>query len=145
MNALPRRAAALALFVLCGCGGINVAARSSVSPVLFGPVRTLGGTREARGATAPVFERVKLEVLHDYQFGGDLNGNAFGSTHQAAASQLDWEVALATNGNLARRVEVTSLSCGGFVMFWLFATWDHTWCDVEGEVKGPAVTPLLTP
>jgi len=132
-----------------GCSSITMTAANSINPVMFGPVRTLGAqmasgeTSRAKAGTVFLHSETVSASGGPY-FGGreSWSTNAFGdeekefdlSTRNGWKENLcwlDWKVVRATGEDSTRRVEVTSLRCGGFDFFVLFGLFYETSCEME--------------
>lgn len=151
----------LAAAVVCwlcaaGCATVTMTAANSINPVMFGSTRTLGtGTapRESSGvAGGTTFHHREstfgMAVFAGYggaDFGGsstDLAGDDEGGPDwiriraggDVNPVRLDWKVFRLTGENPARRVELTSIRCGGFNSFFLFGILTQNGCELEGVV-----------
>ncbi|HET9552859.1 MAG TPA: hypothetical protein VFP50_07815 [Anaeromyxobacteraceae bacterium] len=167
MSSLRTLAVTALAAALAGCysHGVVITAREAGSPVLLGPVRSLGGSgqRAAPLAPAAAADQVKLSLtafeglnikrpiatcpeglsprsskilFYGTPAAGDwATGNAC-----ALAAEAD-EITLATSGDAARRVELRSIECGGRTSFVPCnvgsCTLDDVWCEIEGDVRAP--------
>jgi len=132
-----------------GCGSITMTAANSINPVMFGPVRTLGAEgasgETSRASAGTVFLHSETVSAASGPYIGGIDSwstNAFGdeekefdwSTRSGWKENLcwlDWKVVRATDEDSTRRVEVTSLRCGGFDFFMLFGLFYETSCEME--------------
>lgn len=150
-------AAGLALSVSYGCAGSRMSAANSINPVMFGPVKTLGtgtalrGSSRVTGSTAFYHRETDFTMVAAAGYGGV--GFAASSTDAAGddesgpgwsailagrgvgnPARLDWKVFRLTGENPTRRVELTSIRCGGFNSFFLFGILIRNGCELEGVV-----------
>ncbi len=148
--------AGLALTLSCGCASVTVTAANSINPVMFGSPKTMGsGTAAQESSHVPggtVFrhrETVQLLVLCGYSCADsaisttdpvDDERSPAWAPNQVSRSdnpaRLDWKVLRATGEDPARRVDLTSIRCGGISAFLLFGVMKSTDCEVEGFVPG---------
>ncbi len=147
--------AVLVSCLYCGCVPVamTIAAGNSPGPVMFGPVKTLGAggaMSERSGAPGgtPLHHEEHAGVLSVYP-GIDFHyastnavrgGEGPVSSTKAAMVRnerawLDWKVREATGGNPARRVDVTSIRCGGFFSVDLLAIVVNSSCALDGFVS----------
>ncbi len=150
--------AAAVLCWLCsaGCATVTMTAANSINPVMFGPAKTLGTATAARESSRPS----EGTTFHhrETNFGGaafaGYGGAGFGATSTDSAGDdesgpdwsanrtsasidqtwLDWKVFRATGENPGRRVELTSIRCGGFNSFFLFGILIQYGCELDGVV-----------
>lgn len=152
--------AAAAACWLCsaGCATVTMTAANSINPVMFGSAKTLGtgtATRESSPVPGGTAFRHRETTFAVAVFAG-YGGGAFATTSTDPAGDdesgpdwsanlvspggdrpwLDWKVFRATGENPARRVELTSIRCGGFNSFFLFGILTQNGCELEGV--GPA-------
>ena len=146
-------AAGLAASLSYGCAGVTMTAASSINPVMFGSAKTLGiGTATPESSRVPggtAFHH-RESVWGILAFAG-YGGADFGeSTTDPAGddeknhdwapilagglnpARLDWKVFRATGENPARRVELTSIRCGGINSVFLFGIMITNGCELEG-------------
>lgn len=150
-------AAGLALSVSCGCAGPRMTAANSINPVMFGPAKTMGADAAARepsrgAGAAPFHHRESLFAL--VVAGGTGAADFVESSTDAAGNdergpewsailagrggdnpaRLDWKVFRLTGEDPTRRVELTSIRCGGLNSFFLFGILIQNGCELEGIV-----------
>jgi hypothetical protein len=148
----------LVVVAATACTSTTYTARSSVNPVLLGPVHRIGGAAGEPGAQAVASfssgtstfasysSSSETETTGHHGHHGHSGHAAHHDTHtttttetdtyveQSGEAKVDWDVVLVTGGNLGRQVILTSLGCGG----WDFSTW--AWymtsasCDGAGHV-----------
>ncbi len=154
-------AAAASVCWLCAacCAPLTMTASNSINPVIYGPVKTLGAGAKPLEAS-PVAGRTTVRhwetdvafavVLAagysgyaaaggntatgpaaDDETGPDWTENLRGPGNPA---RLDWKVLRATGEDPGRRVELTSVRCGGFGAFFLLGMLTQNGCQLEGVV-----------
>ncbi len=135
---------------------MTVAAVSSVSPVMFGPAKSLGAAAAApdpsRVPGGAPFHHEESAVLLALCGGGGCVESHYASTNPVREEEglvwspkltgnerawLDWKVREATAEDPARRVELTSIRCRGFLSVFLFAFVLSSSCELDG-VASPA-------
>ncbi len=140
-----------------GCAGVTMTAANSINPVMFGPVKALragnapGELSRVTGSTSFHHRETEFAVAAFAGYGG--GGFASSSTNPAGVDEsgpewsailagrgveiparLDWKVFRATGEDPGRRVELTSIRCGGFNSFFLFGVLLQNGCEMEGVV-----------
>ena len=150
-------AAGLALSVLYGCAGPRMTAANSINPVMFGPAKAMGADAAARESSrgtggTPFRHR---ESLFAMAMAAGTGSAGFGESSTDAAAgdesgpewsailagrggdnpaRLDWKVFRLTGEDPTRRVELTSIRCGGITSFFLFGILIQNGCELEGVV-----------
>jgi hypothetical protein len=131
MSPRARATAALLLFGLGGCQTVTLGARNTVNPVLIGPVRRIGGQRSGAGLeNAGAF--ATAATSSSMASGGGGSASSFHT--RSAATQTDWDVLVATNGNTDREVHLESIRCGGWAFFFLFMSMSSSSCQASGQL-----------
>ncbi len=157
-------AAAVSWLCAAGCAGITMTAANSINPVMFGPAKTLGaGTKARASSPAPgstVFRHrettLTLAVVIAAGYGGAVVGGTNVSTDSAGddengpewsailrgadveiPARLDWKVFRATGEDPGRRVDLTSIRCGGVSSYFLLGILSRNVCELDG-VAPPA-------
>jgi len=129
-------------------------AANSINPVMLGSAKTLGtGTATRESSPTPggtVFHH--RETTFGVAVFAGYGGAGFGSSSTDPAGDdesgpdwsanlvsagvdrpwLDWKVFRLTGENPARRVELTSIRCGGFNSYFLFGILTQNGCELEG-------------
>lgn len=150
-------AVGFALSVLYGCAGPRMTAANSINPVMFGPAKTMGTDAAASASSGgkggtPFHHR---ESVFGLVVAAGTGGAGFGESSTDAAggdesgpewsailagrggdnpARLDWKVFRLTGEDPTRRVELTSIRCGGFNSFFIFGILIRSGCELEGVV-----------
>ncbi|MGE5190389.1 MAG: hypothetical protein ACM3NF_10055 [Gemmatimonadota bacterium] len=150
-------AAGLALSVLYGCAGPRMTAANSINPVMFGAAKTMGTDAAARESSCGTggtrfhhresnFGMVVVAGTGGADFGasstdaaaGDESGPEWSAILAGRGGEnparLDWKVFRLTGEDPTRRVELTSVRCGGISSFFLFGILIQNGCELEGVV-----------
>jgi hypothetical protein len=139
---------------LSACATSGFTAAQSVNPVLLGPVTSIGGGSGAPGTPSQPFAsrsaaNVSYVVAVDSSGRGKRRSTTTAGDVSASSTspqQGDLDVLVATSGDLAPRIGVHRLHCGGseFNMFYLYMIVD-SWCETTGDVYRPAVAAVPPP
>jgi hypothetical protein len=128
------------LFGLVGCKSTGFSALQSVNPVMLGPVQALGAPPGASPPAATAFQshgkdhtEIAIGMSGDKK---DKNVTVDTASSSSSLNQGDLDVLVATSGDLAQRVTVNHLACGGydFNIFFLYYIAD-AWCETSGGVS----------
>lgn len=139
-----------------GCATVTMTAANSINPVMFGPAKTFP-TGTVTRELPPIPGGTAFRHKETYSGGAVIGygGSASywsSSTNPAADDEsgpdwsanqvsgwidqlwLDWKVFRATGETPDRRVDLTSIRCGGFNCYFLFGILVENGCLVEGVV-----------
>jgi hypothetical protein len=141
---------------LSACVTSGFTAAQSVNPVLLGPVTSIGAAAAPGGPGTPSQPFASKNAAHvEYYVAVDSSGRGKRrstttsgdvSASSTSPQQGDLDVLVATSGDLAPRIGVHRLHCGGTELnvFYLYMVVD-SWCETTGDVYRPAVAAVPPP
>jgi hypothetical protein len=115
---------------LAACGTVTATAPRSIQPVLIGPVRSIGPTGVPGPAIATFRSRAR-----DYAAASG-GGNTSTATHySSAATQLDFDVLIRTNGRLGRTVSLSKVDCATWGFMLIAGAIQDVSCVLDGTIN----------